>query len=235
MKILSWNIQSGGGRRHHLIIERIVMLAPDIFIATEFRANKSGVALSNALLSLYPYQANAKGETPNINSVAIFSKEKFARLTCGCEKKDKHRFIRIYLNGIELVGAYFAQGKEKQSQFNHLTNDARQNGTKNRIIMGDLNTGDSDMDSENEKIGFHCEEDFKNLATKLYSDAYRYMNGQKRDYSWYSNNGYGYRIDHCLCDKALLKKVKKCYYINEWKEEGASDHALLVVDFQIPV
>lgn len=232
MKILSWNIQSGGSSRLHLIIERILKLAPDIFIATEFRANKSGASLNNALIGLYPYHANVESESPNINSVAIFSKEKFTRITCRCAKEDRHRFISINLNSIKIIGVYFAQGMAKQSQFNYLIKDAQRNGTKNKIIIGDLNTGDSEMDSGNKNIGFYCEDDFKKLATQFYSDAYRYKNGQKRDYSWWSNNGYGYRIDHCLCDTSLLKKMTKCYYISKWKADGASDHAPLIIELK---
>jgi len=228
MKILSWNIQSGGGRRLHLIIERILTLEPDIFIATEFRANKSAAALNNALRVLYPYHAHAASEFSNINSVAIYSKENFTRLPCRCAKEDRHRFISINLNGVKIIGAYFAQGMAKQSQFNYLIKDAQRNGTKNKIIIGDLNTGNSDMDSE--YSSFYCEDDFRILATKLFSDAYRYKNKQKRVYSWWSNNGYGYRIDHCLCDASLSKKIKKCYYIEKWKDAGASDHAPLFVE-----
>lgn len=229
MRILTWNIQTGGGNRVHLITERILRLAPDIFIATEFRANKSSVALNNALRSFYPYHGHPENAGTNINSVAVYSKEKFTRLPSRCSNDDRHRFISISLNGMNIIGAYFAQRAAKQSQFDYLIKDAQRNGTTNKIIIGDLNTGDSEMDSENES--FYCEYEFRKLA-KYYSDAYRHKNGQKKVYSWWSNKGHGYRIDHCLCETSLLKRLTECYYLNKWKEDGASDHAPLVVEFR---
>lgn len=227
MKILSWNIRSGGGRRLHHITGNILALEPDVFVATEFRGGKSSVALNNALGGIYPYSAIAENERPNKNSVAVFSKEKFTRLPCNCSKKDRHRFVAVSLSGIKIIGVYFAQGMEKKSQFDYLIKDAQRNGTKSKIIIGDLNTGNSDIDSE--YSGFYCEDDFI-LLTELYSDAYRYKNGQKRVYSWWSNRGYGYRIDHCLCDASISNKIKKCYYMKKWKDSGASDHAPLIVE-----
>lgn len=230
MKILTWNIQSGGGRRLPLIAQKLFNFETDIFIASEFRANRHSAAFIDSMRDKYPYHVKADSHNPNVNSIAIFSRHAFTRLPCQAEEKNRHRFICIRVNKLIIIGAYFAQGMQKKSQFDYLIKDAKKNGTKNKIIIGDLNTGDSDLDSQHSS--FYCEDEFSVLANGLYSDAYRYKNGKKKEYSWWSNYGNGYRIDHCLCDRSLVKTIIKCNYIQKWKEDGSSDHVPLLVEFK---
>lgn len=229
MKILTWNIRSGGGNRLPLIAQQLLKLMPDIFVATEFRTNRYTYAFTESISDMYPHHTKADSFDPNVNSVAIFSRHMFKTLPCHVGEKDRHRFIGIQVGNIKIIGTYFAQKLQKKSQFDYLIEDAMKHGTKNKIIIGDLNTGTLELDSQ--KSSFFCEDEFVTLTTSYYADTYRNKNGKKKEYSWHSNGGYGYRIDHCLCDPTLLVKLKKARYIKTGKE--MSDHIPLLVEFDI--
>lgn len=70
IKIINWNIQSGGGKRIEQISEKIIKANPDIAVITEFRNGPKGVEFEGCL-------ANAgfnvlKNQSPhNLNTVAI--------------------------------------------------------------------------------------------------------------------------------------------------------------------
>jgi len=65
-------------------------------------------------------------------------------------------------------------------------------------------------------------------------DAYRYLHGDRRAYTWYSpNKGNGFRLDHAFVHESLVSRVSRVRY--DWATaDGArhgapSDHAAIVV------
>lgn len=73
MRLLTWNIQHGGGTRIARIVEEISAYHADVIALTEFR-NGPGTALRVALLErCWPYieTTNPNG---NVNGIAAFSR-----------------------------------------------------------------------------------------------------------------------------------------------------------------
>ena len=63
-------------------------------------------------------------------------------------------------------------------------------------------------------------------------DAWRLINKDKTEYTWYSNAGNGFRIDHCYISQSLKDRVKDCFYIHETREKKYSDHSLMSIELK---
>ena len=53
---------------------------------------------------------------------------------------------------------------------------------------------------------------------------------RSREFSWFSHEGRGVRIDHALASAGLLPRVRRAWYEHAVRGSGASDHAAIVVD-----
>lgn len=75
----------------------------------------------------------------------------------------------------------------------------------------------------------------RELFSAARCDAYRWIHGATRTYSWRSPNaGNGFRLDHAFVTSALASRLKRCEYI--WSvADGTmnSDHAALMLEVDI--
>jgi len=51
-----------------------------------------------------------------------------------------------------------------------------------------------------------------------------------REFSWFSNKGNGFRIDHALCTHAVDQTVNSVCYLQGSITTGLTDHARLVFE-----
>jgi len=57
-------------------------------------------------------------------------------------------------------------------------------------------------------------------------DAFRSLHGyERRDRSWVSKVGYGWRLDHLIVSPEV--EPVACEYVHEWREQGLSDHSAI--------
>jgi exodeoxyribonuclease-3 len=69
-----------------------------------------------------------------------------------------------------------------------------------------------------------------------YIDAFRQVNKQAHQYTWWSNRGQawanntGWRIDYQILSKNLKGKVKSAFV---YKDERFSDHSPLIIDYDL--
>jgi exodeoxyribonuclease III len=67
------------------------------------------------------------------------------------------------------------------------------------------------------------------LPARGWRDAFRALHGyERRDRSWMSRLGYGWRLDHLLVSPEL--EPVACDYLHEWREGGLSDHSAIWAD-----
>jgi len=95
------------------------------------------------------------------------------------------------------------------------------------IMVGDFNTGKNLIDQN--KSSFWYTDKLEKLESLGMVDAFRYVNGAIREYSWYSHRGNGYRYDHTYISELLLSSITECYYVNDWRQNGLSDHCSMVL------
>jgi exonuclease III len=237
MRIATLNIRQGGGKRVFGLTSFVGALNPDCLLLTEFRNNQSGRELSEQLGRLgFSYQTELSGD-PGINQLRWFSKHPFEvmRLTAGRQELDRleQRVIGIELAGLSLIGVYFPQRKLKAPFFEYLHSTFNVDQIGDAMLMGDFNTGLHGTDEQYQT--FFCTEGFEQLLKVGWVDAWRSRNPKAREYSWFSNKGNGFRIDHALCTEAMDRAISSVIYRQDALSKGISDHACLVVDLTITV
>lgn len=226
LKILSWNIQQGGGSRVLKICSALVTFNAEIIILSEYKNNANGNKIRSTLLNVgYRYQ-HVSAATSDVNSAAIFSK-----IPCNqvlFPKSDptfSNNILCSQFDAFNVYGMYLPH-KKKHTLFDFLINETA--SEKPGIFAGDFNTGINYIDQKGDS--FWYTDKLKTLHKNGYIDAFRSINGEVKEYSWYSHQGNGYRYDHTYIDKALIPILKKCYYLHEWRVEKLADHSPMVIE-----
>ena len=226
LKIISWNIQQGGGKRVYPIIQSLIDSLAHIIVISEFRNNKSGKLIKENLQRAgYVFQYITEA-SPNRNSIFIASKvtgePRFFRQY---DPNFPDNIMALDFEPFSLVGMYLPH-KKKHILFDLLIEEAQKE--KPSIMVGDFNTGKNFMDQK--KSSFWYTDKLEQLESTGMIDAFRHKQGNIREYSWFSHQGNGYRYDHTYIDEMLIPVVSACYYLHEWREKGLSDHSPMVLE-----
>ena len=220
--ILSWNIRQGGGSRTDGILAALKQENPAILVLSEFRNNERGIALRSKLLQrgyAYHVASAAQGST---NSVLIASK-----FPCGSalfpdsDPVYPDAIVRADLPVCRLYGTYLPH-KKKHRLFDFLLDEELDDEVPS-IITGDFNSGKNGIDQAGNS--FWYSDKLIALEERGYFDAFREIHGDATVYSWFSHQGNGYRYDHTYMHPLLRPILKDCRYLNQWREDGLSDHS----------
>lgn len=218
MKIVTLNIQHGGGRRIPPIIEFLKQLNADLLVLTEYHLDDKNLGKQLAELG-FQYQIAGSAEAKE-NSVFIASKESFEILSTS------QRIVAIELAGLILFGVYFPQGDEKYPVYKKLKSQVDRVESP-VLVLGDFNTGLHYIDEAGKT--FACAESFESLKDVGLVDAWRSRNPAAKEFSWFSSQGNGFRIDHAFCSESLDKEISSIEYIHTPRERKFSDHSALVL------
>ncbi len=233
MRVATWNIQHGGGKRISTILRALETISADTLILSEFRNNLNGDLLRNQLASL-GYTAQSLGvASPRENSLIIASREGLDNASANsvASELDSRRCVRTFQSSLNIWGVYFACGPAKESLFQQILAASQRCKDQNAILIGDFNTGKHYQDEEGKT--FVCEKYMHLLAKIGWMDAWRHLHGDAREYSWYSHAGRGFRIDHAFVTPALATSIISCEYRHEFRKQECSDHAPLVLELDI--
>ena len=234
LKIGTWNLRHGGGKRISGILEAISENNEvDIFVFTEFRNNQNKLLLESALSDLgYRFIKTVSFEiAKTLNSVLVASKIDFTASDFSELEEHKQRVLKIKLAQFTIYACYFPLDKVKKSVFDFLLKEIQENGTENLIIAGDINTGKHLID-ETGKTFIHAAYLDKFEENGLI-DAWRKVHNDKKEYSWFSNVGNGFRIDHFFVDKNLSENIISCEYVHTYRENKVSDHSMMILKLEI--
>ncbi len=224
LKILSWNIQQGGGSRTNKICTHLSNYGADIIILSEYKNNENGLTIRKHLLSKGYLFQNVGAAPSGTNSVAIFSK-----LPCnqflfpGSDPEFSNNVICSEFPVFKVYGMYLPH-KKKHVLFDFLLEEIK--NEKPCLLAGDFNTGINYVDQVGNS--FWYTEKLAALAKANYVDAFRLKHNDVKEYSWYSHQGNGYRYDHTYIQNALSPVTKDCFYLHEWREMKLSDHSPMV-------
>ncbi len=230
LKILSWNILQGGGSRITELINAVHSLSPNFIIFSEFKANISGskilLLLKNIGYSYFYYYEKNTTE----NSVLIASKTEGKPINLSYEISEAflQNIVSVDFNGFAISGVYLPH-KKKHKLFSTLETLILDQ-SKYHIIAGDFNTGINHIDQLGDS--FWYEDEFKNLCSNLMSDAFRLLNPNAAEFSWYSHQKNGFRYDHTLIDKRIESLVKSCEYLHSFRESKLSDHSPMLLTLE---
>ena len=163
------------------------------------------------------------------------------------------RFIQANFGQLSVISLYLPSGsssEERQAikfdfleRFTPVLKKMRRQ-KREYIICGDWNIAHKKIDIKNWKgnqknSGFLPEE--REWMSSLFDDigmvdAFRVVNQQEEQYTWWSNRGQawaknvGWRIDYQVVTPGLKNKIKTA---SIYKDERFSDHAPLIVDYSI--
>ena len=188
------------------------------------------------------------------SGVALYSKKKPDHVShlLGWKCADEEgRFVRADLGHLSVISLYLPSGSsgdhrqiEKFDFMEHFIKTLREFKKSKRdfIICGDWNIVHKEIDIKNFKSnqktsGCLPEERawLDGVLTKEgFVDAFRVVNHEADQYTWWSNRGQayaknvGWRIDYQIISDDLKNKVKS---VSIYKDQKFSDHAPLVIDY----
>jgi exonuclease III len=233
MKILSWNILHGGGKRAHKILDAIEKEQPDIVTLQEFRHGNSKEILLKGLAKMgLDEQYIPETTSARDNSLIIASSYNFQAQIFPQNEPIPARAIRAFfpdLDELNLIAVHLPQ-KKKQPPYLHALIDLDKDFlAENSLIIGDMNIGIPFEDSETKS--FEHSFLFQKLLRDGWVDAWRSRNPEKREFTWISTKQKnGFRYDHALASSRFNDKIKSIRYGHEVRLNGVSDHSLLVIE-----
>lgn len=236
MKILSWNILHGGGKRAPEILEAIEKEQADIVTLQEFRHGSSKQILLDGLKDMgLDEQFVPETNSARDNSLTIASSYNFQATVFPKNSELPARAIRAFfpdLAELNLIAAHLPQ-KAKQPPYLNALNDLESYFLEeNSLIIGDLNCGIPFEDSETKS--FEHTYLFQQLLRDGWIDAWRSRNKDKKEFTWISTKQKnGFRYDHAIASGSLDSKISDVRYNHDVREKGVSDHSYLTLEIDL--
>lgn len=229
MKIIEWNIRQGGGTRTDQIIKNLLSHDSDYYVLTEYRNNENGRKLIESMVENgYAYHFALQTDK-NKNTVMIGSKHDFSTTVFYEELQEEYfRVIRAESEELVLYGTYFPQKNEKKKIFEFIINEMAVETTKPTVFIGDFNTGKPYVDEM--KNTFYGSQYMDTIEQKGYVDAWRLIHRDEREYTWYSNKGNGFRVDHAFVNSNKKTNIIACRYSHDERINMLSDHSLMEIE-----
>lgn len=137
---------------------------------------------------------------------------------------DDESIIALRYAGLGVVAATFPTGDAKVALWETLL-DRLSDGSDD-LLLGDLKSGAHHLDEEGATM--LSAEDFETLA-EAWHDLWRERNGTRREPTWLSPKGRGFRLDHAFAAPEIAARVEDCHYVHEPRESGVAGHSLVVV------
>ena len=240
MRIVSWNIDSlkGGPEK---IVAAVLHQQPTLVAFQEFPSgNKPGsnaVAVERMLATegLVPFRREAKARPFR---TIVFGPAETRLVAAPPELEGDDPFwVDVQFGGVGLSAAHIAipqnAGLREMHWRTALSLIASKADTAH-ILIGDLNTTRHGIDQEGATIsGDHF---LRTLEAAGWRDAWRATHAAPvpREYSWYYKKiGFkeiGFRFDQAWLSPALAPRLLGARMNHEVREQGLSDHSMLVVE-----
>jgi exodeoxyribonuclease III len=238
-KFLAWNLRHGGGSRAmpHIVLT-LLEHAPDVILLSEFRATTGGQIAG--CLADHGWRHQVSTEPPKgTNGLLIAS-----RWALEQEEEDggggavlapaacRRRYAEVSIPelGLALAGVHIpcdGRGLGREHVFGKLLGAARRRRNEGFVLLGDFNAGRHHIDEDG--ATFTCTRCLGQLAALGYVDAWRHANPAAREFTWYSHEGAGFRIDHAFVSRALGPRVRACWYSHQERARNLSDHSALML------
>ncbi len=195
-------------------------------------------------------------QRPGYSGVALYSREQPLRVVKGlgsAEFDAEGRYVEAEFDDVVVVSVYLPSGSSSEARQEakfrfldlfeaHLAKLSRRR--KPYILCGDFNIAHRKIDIKNwrgnqKNSGFLPEERAwmeKLLTHGGFTDAFRVVNQEPDQYTWWSNRGrareknVGWRIDYHIVSNLLKDSVRGAAI---YKRKWFSDHAPLTIDYDL--
>lgn len=232
-RLLSLNIRHGGGQRILRILEWLEKQNPDFIVLPEWRSSND-LLLSRSFETQGFNVARFSRNGIRDNGVLIAAKENIEAKRVTPPTADKGELGLAQCPSVSICAAYFPLGEHKRPFFQQLFDLSKRYRKTPFLIVGDINTGNNQMDLSKGATRFACADMFDALMnTYGMIDIWRREHGaDAQEWTWHSVKN-GFRIDHAISNQAFLDQFQniQCRYDQEPREAGLTDHSALVMDF----
>ena len=246
MRIISWNIRAGGGKRAGEILAQLLEWQPDIIGLSEFRGTAASQQLAAELAKAgYGYQLmSVNRELPPKNALLLASQYPLEAITLPVMPENPERWIlaRIACQPPLIVGLMHVPNYTTPTlKYPFLEAvlemvDGWDSGPA--LLMGDMNCGKRGIDEEKPlPATFWREHDFiVGMEERGWLDAFRHLHGDRREYTWYSHKNNGFRLDYAFGSPHLAQAIVGARHVWGYdpsrpeRRDALSDHAALIVD-----
>jgi exodeoxyribonuclease-3 len=179
MRVLSWNVRHGGGRRLGAIFHALVGHGPDVIVLTEYRSSSSASLLERLAAAGWPH-AVTSDPAPRRNGIAILSRELLiARRPPDSLPPDRWVEVEIPAYGLALAAVYVpVRGRDvskKDAYWRAVLEVAAVSRDAPFLFVGDWNTGAPIGDAEPDGRGFSCCEHFAAMPEHGFVEAWRLL------------------------------------------------------------
>ena len=249
MKFISWNVNGLRACKQKGFDEFFKNQDADVFAVQESKMQEGQADIGFDSHLMFMNSAEKKGYSGTI----CYAKQKPINVTFGINRKhlDEGRVITLEYDKFYFVNAYVpnAQPELKRIDYREEFEDdlrgylSELDKVKPVVYCGDLNVARSAIDLKNPKAnegnpGYSKQERTKmeRLLESGFEDSFRYFNGDKVKYSWWSYranaraNNVGWRIDYFLVSKRLSEKIMRADILDDVL---GSDHAPVVLELDI--
>ena len=243
MRIIGWNIRTGGGRRVERIARALARWQPDVVTLSEFRGTLPSRTLAEILQrqGLEHQCASDDAHDPARNALLVASRWPVHRLppehpSATPEEPTRWLPTRVEAPRPFLLAAMHVPNRVTRRNYPYLA-AARQQAERwslhRAILIGDTNSGVPGIDEASPAFN-QVEGDWMTSLHELgWRDAFRHHAGRRRAYTWYSPNGdNGFRLDQAFLSPMIARDLRCATH--RWaggsRRAGVSDHAALLVD-----
>lgn len=255
LRVISYNVNGIRAAAKKGMYDWLLKQKADVICLQETKAQMAHI--HDAIFrpkGYYCYFVDA--EKKGYSGVGIYTKKKPDNVitTLGFECADEEgRYIQADFGDLSVVSLYLPSGssgdhrQEKKFEFMDCYEKVLKKQIKsgrNYIVCGDWNIVHKEIDIKNFKSNQNnsgCLPEERAWLDKLFDkigfvDAFRVINKEPEQYTWWSNRGQaraknvGWRIDYQVITPSISLKVKK---VSVFKEEWFSDHAPLLIDYDI--
>lgn len=200
----------------------------DIVVLTEFRHNAAGRALLEKLSAVDLVYYVAPPAQARTNTVCIVSRWPLEGAPLPTPPPEvAHRVVFARCGSTYIAGLYFPHRLAKAALFEYLLSLDGLLALPT-LLIGDFNTGRHRIDEEGKT--FVAADYFERLGAAGWIDTWRRANPYRREFSWYSRKGNGFRVDHAFVSVPLFPRVRGIAYAHSARKNNISDHSMLAIE-----
>jgi exodeoxyribonuclease III len=234
IRIISLNVQNGGGKRTHRIADWLATQHASAVILPEWRNNISGERISNRLTEIgFQTVAAARRSSENSLLLAAIDLTKSWEVMPPSSMRGGLVLIEL-IQGIKLLGCYFPQRQAKAPFFERCIQLAQETSDVPFVMIGDFNTGRNDLDIGTGGARFYCADLFEALNRKAgLIDLWRKRYRDRQEWTWRSTQKKtGFRIDHVFGNETFVARFPtfRCAIDHAPRDSGLSDHSAVVLE-----
>lgn len=173
---------------------------------------------------------------PKQNGILIASKTLLHEIEPSIQGVHRERWIEVYVReyNFELLGVHIPTSNSllhnKGVYWEKLHQYGKEKLGSRNLVIGDFNTG---LEEDAQGAPLHFREKMREFLSMGWTDCWRYTHGVFNQYSWFSNVGNGFRLDHACISPALKSSLMEAYFSHQERMNRISDHSSLIVELDL--